>query len=95
MNGFLLFFLLILVLEIAVCTSLKYNMWASDTIGNKMCTLCVITILIDVLLNTAHAWYLNANHTAPVRDVLQDVFSFLIVFNYIIPISLYVTLGSL
>lgn len=31
----------------------------------------------------------------PVRDVLQDVFSFLVVFNYIIPISLYVTLGSL
>ena len=35
MNGFLLFFLLILVLEIAICTSLKYNMWASDTIGKK------------------------------------------------------------
>jgi phospholipid-translocating ATPase len=42
----------------------------------------------------ADAWYLNANHSAPVRDVLQDVFSFLVVFNYIIPISLYVTLGK-
>ncbi|XP_032795610.1 phospholipid-transporting ATPase IF-like isoform X1 [Daphnia magna] len=72
MNMFLLFFLSILVIEISVCTALKYKMWFSPTI--------------------ADAWYLNANHSAPVRDVLQDVFSFLVVFNYIIPISLYVTL---
>lgn len=54
---------------------------------NDVCLFCF-------LFSPAHAWYLNDNHTAPVRDVLQDVFSFLIVFNYIIPISLYVTLGT-
>lgn len=33
MNMFLLFFLSILVVEVSVCTALKYNMWASPTIG--------------------------------------------------------------
>ena len=34
MNAFLLFFLAILVVEISVCTALKYNMWFSPTIGS-------------------------------------------------------------
>ena len=33
MNMFLLFFLSILVVEISVCTALKYKMWFSPTIG--------------------------------------------------------------
>lgn len=35
MNWFLLFFLLILVMEIAVCTALKLVMQSSPTIGNE------------------------------------------------------------
>ena len=42
----------------------------------------------------AQAWYLHTNDGGPVSSVLQDVFSFVIIFNYIIPISLYVTLGK-
>lgn len=104
MNGFLLFFLAILVIEISVCTALKYNLWASPTVGkderwNRILLFWCLDPRFDIdgHLNccTANAWYLNASHSAPMRDVLQDIFSFLVVFNYIIPISLYVTLGKL
>ena len=33
MNAFLLFFLLILIVEIAICMALKYNMGSSAVIG--------------------------------------------------------------
>lgn len=42
-------------------------------------------------------WYLGLppNITANAEEVVQDTFSFLVIYNYIIPISLYVTLGKL
>ncbi|XP_045609481.2 LOW QUALITY PROTEIN: phospholipid-transporting ATPase IF [Procambarus clarkii] len=74
MNNFLVFFLVMLVLEIIICTVLKYQLY-DLAVMSKM-------------------WYLGlpANYTLTSRDVIQDSFSFLVIFNYIIPISLYVTL---
>lgn len=41
-------------------------------------------------------WYLGngPNVTVTARGVVQDTFSFLVIYNYVIPISLYVTLGE-
>lgn len=40
-------------------------------------------------------WYLGYTPVSvDASDVAKDTFSFLIIFNYIIPISLYVTLGE-
>jgi hypothetical protein len=40
------------------------------------------------------AHYLQANLIATASEVWNDLASFLILFNYVIPISLYVTLGE-
>nr|XP_053653910.1 phospholipid-transporting ATPase IF-like isoform X2 [Cherax quadricarinatus] len=74
MNHFLVFFLVLLVLEIVVCTVLKYEVYDDDTMSDM--------------------WYLGVpdNTTSTTSDVIQDSSSFLVIFNYIIPISLYVTL---
>jgi hypothetical protein len=40
------------------------------------------------------AHYLQANSIATATEVWNDLASFLILFNYVIPISLYVTLGK-
>ena len=97
MNAFLLFFLLVLFVEIAVCTSLKYVASASQTIGELLSDCRLFTNgNFFFLSNSAGGWYMGSwtVKVAPgAQEVLQDVFSFLIVFNYIIPISLYVTLG--
>ncbi|XP_047469990.1 phospholipid-transporting ATPase IF-like [Penaeus chinensis] len=77
MNYFLVFFLVLLILEIVICTVLKYQLYGTEF--------------------TKDAWYFqlreeNSTLTVTARDVVQDSFSFLVLFNYIIPISLYVTL---
>jgi hypothetical protein len=38
--------------------------------------------------------YLGQRNDIDVSAVLQDLFSFVILYNYIIPISLYVTIGE-
>jgi len=38
--------------------------------------------------------YVGPGNTISVAVVVQDLFSFIILFNYIIPISLYVTVGE-
>ncbi|XP_042878541.1 phospholipid-transporting ATPase IF-like [Penaeus japonicus] len=77
MNYFLVFFLVLLILEIVICTVLKYQIYGTEFVENS--------------------WYFhrreeNETLTITARDVVQDSFSFLVLFNYIIPISLYVTL---
>ncbi|XP_055342476.1 phospholipid-transporting ATPase IF-like [Paramacrobiotus metropolitanus] len=75
MNEFLGFFLLLLLLEVAVCTGLKYWLTAQPR---------------------GHPWYSplpqDPETRVTAKGVIQDVFAFLVLFNYIIPISLYVTL---
>ncbi|XP_037780538.1 probable phospholipid-transporting ATPase IF isoform X1 [Penaeus monodon] len=74
MNYFLIFFLFLLILEVALCTILKYELYSQE-VTNEM-------------------WYIDlpTNATVTAGDVYQDSVSFLIIFSYIIPISLYVTL---
>lgn len=79
MNKYLIFFMFLLFLEVFLATILKYQV-ASDRPGD------------DVTV----PWYItfpeNNNIEYSFRQVSQDVLSFLVLFNYIIPISLYVTL---
>jgi magnesium-transporting ATPase (P-type) len=49
-------------------------------------------IFISLLLGTES--YLGPRNTIDVSTVVQDLFSFVILYNYIIPISLYVTIGE-
>lgn len=49
-------------------------------------------ILISLLLGTES--YLGPRNSIRVTTVMQDFFSFVILYNYIIPISLYVTIGE-
>lgn len=76
MNYYLIFYLVVLLAEVTICTILKYELYS-------------LTVEDDM-------WYMeNKNYRktgATVKDVFQDIFSFLVIFNYIIPISLYVTL---
>ncbi|XP_023715383.1 probable phospholipid-transporting ATPase IF isoform X4 [Cryptotermes secundus] len=73
-NGFLLFFLALLLTEVAVSLALKY----AAEIGDKYST----------------ESYLGPRSSIDVSTVVQDLFSFVILYNYIIPISLYVTIET-
>ncbi|GFG30600.1 hypothetical protein Cfor_10512 [Coptotermes formosanus] len=68
-NSFLLFFLLLLVTEVAVSIAFKYAVESDDKYKS----------------------YLGPQSDTGVSGVIQDLFSFVILYNYIIPISLYVT----
>ncbi|XP_050716966.1 phospholipid-transporting ATPase IF-like [Eriocheir sinensis] len=74
MNYFLLFYLVVLVLEITCSTLVRYLVYDDPFLDDM--------------------WYLgkNPNATVTARGVVQDTFSFLVIYNYVIPISLYVTL---
>ena len=77
MNKVILVYILILILEIAVCTSLKYSYG------------------IEFESNEPHHWYLlgiDNFRDRKAMGVFEDIFSFLVIFNNIVPISLYVTL---
>lgn len=77
MNKYLVFFLILLFLEITLATVLKYHV-ASDRPGCERLP-----------------WYYPHNGECvrySFKNLSQDVLSFLVLFNYIIPISLYVTL---
>lgn len=70
MNRYLLVFMGLLALEIALCTMQKYLF----------------------LSNLDGAFYLGENETVSVVRVLADISAFLVIFSYIVPISLYTTL---
>ncbi|XP_021935483.1 probable phospholipid-transporting ATPase IF isoform X4 [Zootermopsis nevadensis] len=73
-NSFLLFFLGLLLTEVAVSLAFKY------------------AVEIDGKYSTES--YLGEKNDINVSAVLQDLFSFVIIYNYIIPISLYVTIET-
>ena len=82
----ILVYIAILFLEILVCSSLKYSyaFEFGDTylkqIGNE-----------TERWLTEH-WYLGNYVPKTTQQVFVDIFSFLVIFNNIVPISLYVTL---
>ena len=77
LNKYLLMMLLLLLSEIVLSVILKYT-WAVDKPGSEK------------------SWYLNETiddgSKSIALHVLEDVLSFLVLYNYIIPISLYVTM---
>ena len=87
MNVFLFVFVAILVLEISVCTMQLYLF-----IPNlKTCALSPVTPAADCQHGFGdYFFYLGDDTTA----VLDNLLSFMVLFNYIIPISLYVTIGN-
>ena len=80
MNKILLVYIGILLFEIVLCTSLKY----SFGVLHEYQTFTKDTV-------AAH-WYLGFFLQIKPKLVLEDFFSFLVIFNNIVPISLYVTL---
>lgn len=81
MNKYLLFFLLLLLCQVILCTLLKYY------------------VSMDRPNCTSLPWYLKYEGfpegeciVVDFENLSQDLLSFLVLFNYIIPISLYVTL---
>ena len=77
LNKYLTCVLLLLLFEIVLSTILKYT-WAVDKPGSEK------------------SWYLNETiddgEKSLFLHVIEDVLSFLVLYNYIIPISLYVTI---
>ncbi len=73
MNRYLVFYLILLLLEVLLASVLKYQVG----LDRPDCPNSV--------------WYLGGDVVCE-RQLAQDVLSFLVLFNYIIPISLYVTL---
>ncbi|XP_046393223.1 phospholipid-transporting ATPase IF-like isoform X2 [Ischnura elegans] len=71
-NGFLFFFLVIMIIEIVVSLALKLTQDKSFA-------------SINISLR-------EPKRLATTSTVVQDVFSFIILYNYLIPISLYVTI---
>ncbi|KAJ8890465.1 hypothetical protein PR048_009974 [Dryococelus australis] len=71
-NGFLVFFMGVLLIETLLCLGLKYY--------------------TEFLTSFANVTYLGPFPTISSRNVIQDLLSLLVLFNYIIPISLYVTI---
>ncbi|XP_071484372.1 phospholipid-transporting ATPase IF-like [Diadema antillarum] len=76
MNYYLLFMLAVLVFQISLCTGLKYYYNARPYVP--------------------HSWYFyevaKADYNVTFLQVMEDFLSFLVLYNYIIPISLYVTI---
>jgi phospholipid-translocating ATPase len=77
MNKYLILFVIILLFEIILATSFKY------TLGKDRPNLTASEV----------PWYLDkVPLESDFKTISQDTLSFLVLFNYIIPISLYVTL---
>ncbi len=79
---YIIFFLLLMATEVLLTTTLKY------------------TVGLDAPGCEANPWYLGGEDCAGSKDLdeccdkqlAQDMLSFLVLYGYIIPISLYVTL---
>lgn len=81
----------------------KYKMSSSEKFINKFLVFFLILLIALVTISyfmkmyydthTGHEIYLGVNEpTAQVSQFLQDYLAFLVLFNYLIPISLYVTI---
>ena len=96
MNRYLLVFMGLLALEIALCTMQKYLFLSN--LGNVLhLNLHVVTSnnFSVYRLDSDGAYYLGEKEDISLVGVLADLSSFLIIFSYIVPISLYTTLGKL
>lgn len=89
MNIFLLVFLGILVLEVGICTLQKY--FYLPYLGEEQFKYFYHIYLCNNFL-TEGADYIPLESQ---KKIFTDLASFMVIFNYIIPISLYVTLGLL
>lgn len=56
-------------------------------------SLCTI---LEAIISTDIEWktYLGESAVIGIREILYDFLAFTLLFNYIVPISLYVTLGN-
>merc|ERR1719410_2027522 len=85
MNRVILVYIGILVLELILCSSLKYSFafefGETSPDGGHNST-----------QRLAEHWYLGNFVPKSTKQVFEDIFSFLVIFNNIVPISLYVTL---
>ncbi|XP_076370308.1 phospholipid-transporting ATPase IF-like isoform X1 [Tachypleus tridentatus] len=72
MNKFLIFFLVLLAVEVTLATGMKY-FYQNDPVRGI-------------------PWYLPVDDSISAKGVLSDLLVFVVLFNYIIPISLYVTI---
>jgi len=81
MNKVILVYIGILIAEVILCSSLRYA-YSFDLQYDSFKEDTEIT----------KQWYLGNYWPRNAINVLQDIFSFLVIFNNIVPISLYVTL---
>lgn len=90
-NKFLIFFLLLLIA--IVTTSYFLKRYVTQYKNVKWFMKHLIYRYFD-MYHSEHKIYLGPidPDVNPVTQILQDYFSFLILFNYLIPISLYVTI---
>lgn len=56
----------------------------------------IISITMKLYVESYHEWdsYMGPRPEITFSSVVTDILSFLILFNYIVPISLYVTVGK-
>ena len=81
MNKVILVYIGLLIAEVVLCSSLRYA-FSFD-------------LQYDSYEENKHIgdhWYLGNYFSRKAINVIQDIFSFLVIFNNIVPISLYVTL---
>ena len=81
MNKVILVYIGILIAEVVLCSSLRY----AYSFDLQYKSFEEGTEIVD-------HWYLGQYWRRNAINVLQDIFSFLVIFNNIVPISLYVTL---
>jgi hypothetical protein len=93
-NKLLIFLLAVLVSEVALCSGLKYGLEATAAFS-KIFTSKQKPFNNDLFqIELASLSYLPPRPETNAGRVLEDIFSFVVIFNYIIPISLYVTMGT-
>ena len=81
MNKVILVYIGILIAEVVLCSSLRY----AYSFDLQYKSFEEGTEIVD-------HWYLGQYWRRNAINALQDIFSFLVIFNNIVPISLYVTL---
>ena len=83
MNQVILVYIGILIAEVILCSSLRY----AYSFDLQYDSYKEGTEIVD-------HWYLGNYLSRDYKRVFEDIFSFLVIFNNIVPISLYVTLEA-
>lgn len=92
MNWFLIVFLFVLIVEIVLSTISKYHVQKS--LGMEIKLLRFSAKSTNFLFTVDAHYLFGLIAPKSFRSVVQDMSSFLVIYNYIIPISLYVTIGK-